>query len=270
MMVRKGQLGFSMILLIAITGVGPMVQAQDIGNDPGTIVTDRPNATESPTLVPKGYMQVETGGLFESLDNNGVKFEKTVYNTSLMRFGLLDNMELRVGWNLETQRTTVGSLGVESEISGFSPLLLGVKVGIAEEKNGAPKIGLLGHLFLPFTANKDFRLQTTGADFRFAFSNTLSDKSNLSYNVGAKWGNDSPELAYIYTVAFVHSITDKFGFYLELYGDFPENSTANHFFDAGVTYLLQSNIQLDATMGKGITDDQDLLLSAGISFRVPN
>lgn len=268
---RRNQLvGISFIFLMTIMGSSYSLQAQQDNQGPGTIVTDRPDATEAPTLVPKGYLQVETGGIFESFDNNGVKLERTVYNTSLLRFGLLDNMELRVGWNLESQRTTAGSLGIESERNGFSPLLLGVKVGIAEEKNGAPEIGLIGHLFLPFTANKDFRPQTTGADFRFAFSHTLSEKSNLSYNVGAQWGDDSPELAYIYTVAFGHSITDRFGFYVELYGDFPENSTANHFFDTGVTYLLQSNIQLDATIGKGITDDQDILLSAGISFRVPN
>ncbi|MET7028966.1 transporter [Sediminicola luteus] len=263
-------LGTSIIFLMLMLGSTIVLRGQQENVGPGTIVTDRPDATEAPTLVPKGFLQVETGGLYESLDNNDVKRERTVYNTSLLRYGLLDNMELRVGWNLETRQTTIGGFGTVRELNGFSPLLLGVKVGIAEEKNGAPEIGLIGHLFLPFTASDDFKPQTTGADFRFAFSHTLSDKSNLSYNVGAQWGNDSPELAYIYTIAFGHSITEKFGFYVELYGNFPENSTANHFFDTGVTYLLQPNIQLDATIGKGITDDQDILLSAGISFRVPN
>lgn len=267
---RKRQLGISIIFLMTIMGSTLTSNAQQENAGPGTIVTDRPDATEAPTLVPKGYLQVETGGLYESLDDNNVKLERTVYNTNLLRYGLLDNMELRIGWDLETQKTKVGSLAVTEEINGFSPLLLGVKVGIAEEKSGAPEIGLIGHLFLPFTASKDFKPQTTGADFRFAFSHTLSGKSNLSYNVGAQWGDDSPELAYIYTIAFGHSITEKFGFYVELYGDLPENTTANHFFDTGITYLLQHNIQLDATIGKGITDDQDILLSAGVSFRVPN
>ncbi|WP_235537741.1 transporter [Sediminicola sp. YIK13] len=270
MMSRQRKIGISIVFILAMMGSTLSLQAQQDNAGPGTIVTDRPDATEAPTLVPKGFLQVETGGFYESLDDNNVKTERTVYNTTLLRYGLLDNMELRVGWNLETRQTTIGGLGTVGELNGFSPLLLGVKVGIAEEKNGAPEIGLIGHLFLPFTASDDFKPQTTGADFRFAFSHTLSDKSNLSYNVGAQWGDDSPELAYIYTVAFGHSITKKFGFYVELYGDFPENTTANHFFDTGITYLLQPNIQLDATIGKGITDDQDILLSAGVSFRVPN
>ncbi|MEJ1221682.1 transporter [Sediminicola sp. 1XM1-17] len=266
---RNQNFGISLVFMI-LMGSFYKVQAQQDNTGPGTIVTDRPDATESPTLVPKGYLQVETGGYYESLDQNNTKFERTVYNTTLMRYGLLDNMELRLGWNLESQKLNMGGLGFDTDLNGFSPLLLGVKIGIAQEKNGAPEIGLIGHLFLPFSASKDFRPQTTGADFRFAFSHTLSEKSNLSYNVGAKWGDDSPELAYIYTIALGHRITDKFGFYVELYGDLPENSTANHFFDTGITYLLQSNIQLDATVGKGITDDQDILLSAGVSFRVPN
>jgi hypothetical protein len=269
-MKRNQQIGISIIFLTSMMGSTLILHAQQENPGPGTIVTDRPDATEAPTLVPKGYLQVETGGLYESFEDNNVKLERTVYNTTLLRYGLLDNLELRVGWDLETQKTKIGGLGTNGELNGLSPLLLGVKVGIAEEKNGAPEIGLIGHLFLPFTASKDFKPQTTGADFRFAFSHTLSEKSNLSYNVGAQWGDDSPELAYIYTLAFGHSITDKFGFYAELYGDLPENATANHFFDTGVTYLLQPNIQLDATIGRGITDDQDILVSAGISFRVPN
>ena len=200
---------------MAVLGSTLMSRGQKENKEPGTIVTDRPDATETSTLVPKCFLQVETGGLHESRDNNDVKRERMVYNTTLLRYGLLDNMELRVGRNAKTR-------------------------------------------------------QTTEADFRFAFSHMPSDKSNLFYNVAAQWGNDSPELAYIHTLAFGHSITKKFEFYDELCVDFPENTTAHHFFDMGIRYLLQPNIQLDGTVGKDIIDDQDISLSTDISFRVSN
>jgi hypothetical protein len=69
-------------------------------------------------------------------------------------------------------------------------------------------------------------------------------------------------------VSYGYSITDRFGFYAELYGDFPENNRANHFWDAGVTYLLSNNLQLDATVGSGINEGQDILLSGGVSYRI--
>ena len=56
-------------------------------------------------------------------------------------------------------------------------------------------MALLGHLYLPFTAGEDFKPETTGADFRFSMAHTLNERSSLSYNIGAQWGDDSPEVA---------------------------------------------------------------------------
>jgi len=55
---------------------------------------------------------------------------------------------------------------------------------------------------------------------------------------------------------------------LEVYGDFPEDSRANHLWDAGVTYLLSPDFQLDATVGSSFTEGQDILLSTGFSYRI--
>ena len=255
---------------IFIFGFSAVLQAQDTPPSQRALITDRPDATEAPSVVPAGFLQVETGGFYESFNENNVTFERNVFNTTLLRYGILSNLELRVGWNIEEQSTTFGNTAIQNKLTGFSPLLLGVKVAIAEEKNGMPEIGLIGHIFLPVTASADFKPETTGVDFRFAFSHTLSEKENLSYNIGAQWGDDSPETAYIYTIAYGYAITDKVGFYAELYGDMPEDSSANHFWDVGATYLVKPTIQFDVTIGSGITKGQDILLSAGLSFRIPS
>ncbi len=234
------------------------------------MVTDRPDATESSSVVPKGFLQVETGGFYESYKNGVIKNEHFVYNTTLVRYGLFDNLELRLGWDLGKVKNKLNDNVVSSNLSEFSPLLFGIKVAIAEEKNGMPEIGLIGHLFLPFTVSKSIRPETTGVDFRFAFSHTLSKKSSMSYNLGAQWEDDSPEAAYVYTVAYGYGFTNKFGGFLELYGNLPDNSSANHLWDAGITYLVKPNLQLDASFGSSITEGQDILLSAGICFRLPN
>ncbi|WP_378176978.1 transporter [Aquimarina sp. SS2-1] len=239
-------------------------------NSLGPLITDRPDATESPTVVPKGYLQIETGAFFEDAGDNAFKQKTTTFNTALLRYGLLDNLELRVGWDFAEIKTEINGTELDNVESGLLPLLLGAKIGISNEQGLLPEIGIIGHLFLPFTAGQDFRPENTGVDFRFSFAHTLSEKSSLSYNLGAEWGNDSPEAAYVYTIAYGYSITNAFGIYAELYGDLPEDSSANHLWDAGITYLLSDNIQLDATIGSGITEGQNLLLSAGISVRLPN
>ena len=151
----------------------------------------------------------------------------------------------------------------------LSPLLLGVKIDITEEKNGIPEIALIGHVFPIFSASQDYRPETTAIDFRFSLSHTLNEKSSIGYNIGAQWGDDSSDAAAIYTVAYGYSLTDKFGAYAELYGDLPEDSSANHYWDAGFTYLVSNNIQLDTYFGTSITKGQDILIGLGASFRIP-
>ncbi len=262
---------FKRIVLFTFLNISFLVStlAQE-SEKPAPLVTDRPDQTESPTVVPKGTIQIETGAFFEEneIDNN-ITEKAMTFNTALLRYGVLDNLELRVGWDFTEIRTEINGIEQSDIASGLKPLLLGAKIAISKEKGWLPEIGFLGHLYLPFTASSDFRPETTGADFRFSLAHTLSEKSSLGYNLGAAWGDDSPEIAYVYTLVYGYSITDTFGVYAELYGDFPENTKANHLWDAGVTYLITDTIQLDATVGSEITDGQQLLLSAGISIRLP-
>jgi len=243
--------------------------AQDDMPTESTIVTDRPDATEASSTVGKCVLQIETGGIYETFKENGVQSENFTYNTTLVRYGLLDNIELRVGWDFNEGVTRVNGVKLNNVSSGLSPLLLGVKIDIAEENGAMPEIAVIGHVFPLFTASTDYRPETTGVDFRFSLSHTLSEKSSIGYNLGAQWGSDSPEAAAIYTVAYGYSITDKLGMYLELYGDLPEDSSANHFWDGGLTYLVNKDLQLDIYAGTSITTGQNLLLGLGASFRLP-
>jgi hypothetical protein len=253
-----------MILLFSIN-----VFAQEEQQTLESLITDRPDQTESPNAMPKGFLQVETGAGFETFEDSNIKTEDFTLNTTLIRYGLLDNLELRLGWDFVEGKTKLNGNTLNNVASGFSPLLFGFKTGITKEKGVFPEIGFLGHLSLPFTASTDYKPETTGVDFRFSFAHTLSEKSGLAYNLGAAWGNDSPEAAYVYTLVYGYSITEKLGTYMELYGDFPEGNKANHLWDAGFTYLISDNFQLDISGGTSITKGQDVMIGTGISFRLP-
>lgn len=243
-------------------------EAQD--EFPGNIITARPSATESPNNIPQGFLQIETGGIYTSFKENELKEEVFTWNSTLLRWGLLQNMELRLGWNFKETRYTFNGESADDVLSGMTPLLAGVKIHIANENGWIPELGMIGQLSFPFMAGNDYRPETTGGDFRFTMGNTLSDTSSLSYNIGAQWGNDSPEIAYIYTLAYSISLSKSIGFYAELYGDIPEDQSAHHFWDMGWTYLVKSNLQFDIAVGRSFTKDQDLLLSTGLSYRIPN
>ena len=225
------------------------------------LITDRPDATESSILIPKSYFQLELGSQF--LD--GSDQEELTYGTGLLRIGVLDNLEFRLG--LDYSRSKFKNTFLEEELNSFSPLLLGFKIGIAKEKGILPEIALLSHLYLPYTSEN---YNATGIDLRMAFSHTLSERSGISYNLGAGWDGMSDGLQYIYTVSYGYSINNNLGWYGEIYGDLPENLAATHYLDSGFTYKLASNFQLDAYIGTAINNNPKLILGAGFSYRTPN
>ena len=233
------------------------------------LIADRPDATESPNAVSPGTLQIETGSFYTSFEKEKIKNEILGLNTTLLRYGLLDRLELRVGWNFEEVRTSLDGNKLNHVQSGFSPMLVGMKVEVTEEKGLLPEIGLLVHTYLPLLASSDYRPETTGVDFRFSFAHTIDEKSGIAYNLGSQWGNDSSEAAFVYTIVYGYAINDKLSVYAEFYGDMPEDNKANHYFDTGLTYLINNNVQLDAYLGRGVNDVQDILLGAGISIRIP-
>ncbi|MGB3592009.1 MAG: transporter [Nonlabens sp.] len=253
-------------LLVLLLTAAQIIYAQQDAVEP--LVTDRPDATESPSLVRKNFLQIETGGFFTSFDDGSTTVDETTFNTTLLRYGLLDNFELRIG--LDYRQTTINDnlTNQEIDLNGTSPLLIGAKIGIAKGLGWKPKIALLGHLTMPFSAGGDYKPEHTGMDFRLAFDHTINDRSGLAYNIGARIGDDSSELAYIYTIAYGFDLTSTIGMYVELYGDFPEDSSSNHLWDAGFTYLANDDLQFDLTVGSSLTAGQDILLSAGLSYRI--
>jgi hypothetical protein len=100
---------------------------------PNVLITDRPDATEASSTVGKGTLQIETGAFYDSFTNNNVNFKNYTINTTLIRYGILENLELRIGWDFVEGITTENNLKLNNITSGLSPLLLGVKIDVSKE-----------------------------------------------------------------------------------------------------------------------------------------
>lgn len=253
------------LLLIGLLLFCFLAHAQDTLIE-APIATDRPGAGTSPGLVKKGSLQLETGAEYEHYDNGSLESKVWTFNTTLLRFGLLDNLELRLGWDFQEVKTEIRGVKLRDIQSGYTPLLAGLKLGVTEESGLLPQIGIIAHLFLPFSAGNDYKPYNTGGEVLLAFANTLDENSNLAYAVGASWGNDSAELNYSYVLSYGRSLTKKLDGFVEVYGVLPENSSGQNSWDMGFTYLLNNDLQLDISLGTGFDTDQSILLSAGISY----
>src|SRR5688572_19021966 len=73
--------------------------SQEVKEDFDTeIITDRPDQSEAPQLTPKGWLQIETGiqSEFDEDKETGLKSQNILYNTTLWKYGLSKNFELRL------------------------------------------------------------------------------------------------------------------------------------------------------------------------------
>jgi hypothetical protein len=232
-----------------------------------SIVTDRPDQTESAFVVPGGYIQVELGGIYERESYEGGKMEIFSHPALLIRYGLLNNVELR--FNIELVQEKFSSGNLSHSISGLLPLSIGTKIHVFKEKGLRPQTAFILHIIFPKLCSKKFANEYLAPDFRATMQHSLSERFSLSYNIGAEWDGNKPNATGIYTLSLGASLTEKIGAFIESYGFLTEKETPDHRLDGGLTYLLTQNFQLDASGGIGITDKSpDYFLGLGISLRL--
>ena len=239
-----------------------IIQMQLFSQELPSIQTDRPDQTESPFTVPKKHFQIETGVSFERVDGESNSY---TYPTILLKYGVNDIFELRLIPEYVTSHIQ------RVKYSGITPVTIGFKAKLAEEKGILPMLSFIGHLSIPDIASKKFMTTWYAPSFRFTMQHTLSQKISLGYNLGAEWDGETPEPSFIYTLTTGYSITERLGSYIELYGYFIQKSTSDHRIDGGLSYLLKKNMMVDISGGFGINNyAPEYYIAAGFSIRLKN
>jgi hypothetical protein len=263
-MLRNKRLWPGLLILFSLYRINAQEAVQEL-------ITDRPDQTESSSVLPHKSLQIETGFVAEIKKTGQSTQTGYVYNTTLMRYGLLENMELRLGLAYISEKEKFSNIDSVSSLKGFTPLYTGLKLQITREKGFLPEIALLAALVLPFSTTEKARPDYTGINMRLSLSHTLSDLFSLGYNLGAEWYGETPVPSYYYSVALGFEISGKAGSYIEIFGFVPETGTATHLIDGGFTFLLLPNLQLDTSGGIGLNEAAtDYFISFGLSYRMPH
>jgi hypothetical protein len=232
-----------------------LVKSQSIA----PLATDRPDQTECPFIVPKGYIQAENGLTYEKI--NAVS-KAMAHPSILWKYGISENIEFR----LITEFVSEKEFSIEK--TGLTPITVGFKTKIAEEKGLLPLISFIGHLSIPNWASEDMKANYYAPSFRFTMQHTVSDKFTIAYNLGAEWDGETPQPTFIYTLTSGCSLTEKLGIYVELYGFAPQQQRADHRFDGGFTYLITPNVMVDVSGGLGLTENApECYMALGFSYR---
>lgn len=226
-----------------------------------TIVTDRPDQTESSLTVPKGSFQIETGILIGSSKGNGISERQLLAPSTLLRYGLTKGIEIRFVNQFESIKNKTTS----KKANGVNDLEIGAKFQLVKKENINTEIAFLSHLILP-TGSEMLTNNKLGSINKLSISHTINENFGVGYNIGYDYfgtgkGN------FTYSLVFGFGLTDNIGFYVEPYGSVIEFNNHEANFDAGFTYLIKDNFQLDASFGTGINHTMNFF-SLGMSINI--
>jgi len=247
------------LFLIAFTGYNQSLEKE-------ALVTDRPGASDSPSVIPSGALQIETGVIYEKTKVviNGAGYDQSVvsFPNTLFRFGILDNMELRLlAGEYSITKTEV------DVTKGYSPITLGAKFQVVKEKGLIPETSFLIHLDIP-SGSAGFGPEFVNPNVAMSMSNTLGSNISLGYYFGAAWDIENQLANGKYSVSLGFVFGEKLGMYVELFGFTSINNSDQHMFDLGFTYLINPMIQLDLSAGISVYGEYYSFISSGISFRL--
>ena len=228
------------------------------------LVTDRPDQTESSRVVPIGLIQIESGWVLTENEEASIQRQTHQLPSSLLRIGILDNVELRLGMDGFYWENKGGL-----RKRGFGNIEVGTKILVGCEKAWQPETALLASLSMP-TDEK-----ALDPSFRALFSHTLSDRLASGYNIGVSWsteGDGNTLTDFNYTAALGIGLISGISMFVEFFGDIPIGSSrsAAHSFDGGFTVLIRENIQLDLSGAIGLSEGaEDRFIGLGASLRLP-
>lgn len=246
-----------MALVSAGTGVGER-----------ELAADRPDGTESPIPVPRGWWQIESSFFSYGRDKSGgERVESWVLGETNLKYGISDRSDLQLvlaPWMREEVKTAAGTTTSE----GFGDVELRYKLNLFGADEGAVAVGLLPYVKIPSgsdVSNDEWEgglIVPLGWDLTDSVGLGLQAEISNNYDdaAGHYW-------AFSHTAVLGFSITEQLGAFIEYVGTASE-LPYEAYLSAGLTYLVNPNLQYDVAGLVGLNDHStDLTIFSGVTLR---
>ena len=256
--------------------INSLVQAQE--TEPDRIDSDRPGLGESAKVLPHKRLQIEIGSNYEFdkliIGNVVNKYQNIDFNNTVIRYGLFERVEVRLGFNFSQSiwrsSSSIASLAGRTPI-GFTPWSLGFKAQVSDSKGAVPQIAIEGNLEIPYPAAAAFKTDYVATNFIIPFTWTLHESLTMSVNLGAYWNGDSPVPDYFSSFGFDAALPANLGTFVEAYMFISEDGIFTPGFNAGILWQALPYLQFDFSAGIGLNKEApNGFLNGGVSFFILN
>jgi len=199
---------------------------------------------------------VEPSILISSAENNKVSSQQIIAPTTLFRYGISDEVELRAQSQYEI-------LNGEVNKKGLGDLFLGVKYQFDYNEDRNSQLALMSTFLVPLRmhglSNDRFGMINT-IILQKDFSNDYSLLVNLSHSYMGEWRGDIN-----YSFLVTKALNDRVSLYVEPFGDLENLEDLVASIDAGLSYTVSNNLGLDITYGTGLNHKMNFI-SVGASI----
>lgn len=243
------------------------------GSELRDMSTDRPDKTESPHTVDAGGIQIETDLVAYTRDReDGVTTETLDILPFNLKLGLTHDSDLQIIYGSFTRVRTDGPLAADTE-DGAGDLIVRYKRNLWGNDGGRTAFAIMPFIKIPTStlggANDDIE---GGIILPLAIGlgggiglGLMTEVDLLRRETGSGY-----EPAFINSATLSFELTNKLGVYTEIYTERSVDDGAETVvtLDAGLTYAVTENLQLDTGVAIGVTDAaDDINVFAGLSRR---
>lgn len=225
--------------------------------------TDRPDQTESPYTVDAGHFQVEMDFFNHTRDHDtsggaDVRTKDWSIAPLNLKLGLTNRIDLQLMIDPQVSSQVEDRMtGARTRVSGLGDVVTRLKINCWGNDGGATAFAIMPFVKWPLPAS-DVRNGKTEGGVIFI----------LGFELPAGWGSvamtevdfvsdgaGGRDTEWVNTITFAHDLTDRLGGYIEFVavtGSAPGFKWQGQF-DAGLTYALTDNTQLDLGCNFGVT-----------------
>jgi hypothetical protein len=253
---------------IAVASCCVSVRAQDGASESesGRIETDRDSFTRSPRVVDQGRWVLE--GSYTFLDQNA-EYEGHLFPDLLVRRGVSDWLELRLGWTYEIAKThQLARQGAERVEEGI--INYGAKVALTTADEWLPASALIGTGYTPTSG------PSQDTDFSLEYAAGWQLLNGLEFDMGLRWfmlAEEEDRFTEWAPSAVLKAplLNDRANVHIEYFSLLSvgrERNYRQHYFGPGAHFLLTQNIEFGTRVFWGLSDDSaEFICNVGTGIR---
>ena len=241
--------------------------------------TDRPDKTESPYTVDAGHYQIEMDVFTYAVDRyNGIpgdhRSEALAIAPINLKAGLLNNVDLQliVQPYVSLREHNMAARDVD-ERRGFGDVIARLKVNLWGNDGGPTAFALMPYVKLPTNTDHVGNSSVEGGlivPLAVALPQDFDLGLMTQLDIVRDDFGDGHHAEFVNTVTLGHRIVGDLSGFVEFFSSVSMESGSEWIgtFDAGLTYMLTDDIQLDAGVFVGLTRSaDDINPFLGVSWR---